>query len=99
MQLSRLQEIINETLKIGMADEKHTLAENPDIVLSLGKPTDNKHLRIVGAGVAGNMDGEPVMFLELAQARNPVADLHSMMSGILGEERATELLKGVRDEV
>jgi len=99
MKLSKLQEIIAETLKQGREDTEYALATNPDIIFCFGKPTENKHLRISGVGVAGNLDEEPIMFLEMRPANNPIADLHSIIKELLGEERASELITGVQDSL
>lgn len=99
MKLSDLQKIINEAVKLGREDKEHTLAEDPNVIFSIGKPTDNKLVCIVSAGIAGNSDNEPVMFLELKPKNNALTTLRAMMTEFLGEDKANEIIEKARIRV
>lgn len=98
MKLSKFVALLDELVEEVKAGSNVTMPEDPEIVFSLGKPTNNLFIRPQGAGVAGATDGTPRFFIDFKPVANPVADLKRMMSELLGKERTDEILKAALEK-
>ena len=98
MKLSNFKELINEAMEIAHKDNTVPLNDDPDIIFSMGKPTDNELLQADGMGVAGTPDGKTSFFIAFSPAVSPLEDVKKMMRELLGEETANEIIAKVKAE-
>lgn len=98
MKLSNFKELVNEAMEIAHKNNTVLLNDDPDIIFSMGKPTDNDLLRIEGMGIAGTPNGKTSFFIAFSPAVPPLEDVKKRMRELLGEEKANEIIAKVKAE-
>lgn len=100
MKLSKFLELIQVAVDEAREKEsEHHLPIDPDIIFSMGKPTDGKLIEPQGMGTAGDNKGDVCFFIDFQPKANMMADLENAMREILGDEKADKIISGVKESI